>query len=1448
MIDRIIGFSVRNKFVISLFVIGIIAWGIYSASQLPLDAVPDITNNQVQIITRAPILAPPEIEQYITIPIEMAMANLPGVIEIRSISRFGLSVITVVFEDDMDTYLARQLIMEQLQTVREEIPKSFGDPEMAPISTGLGEIYQYLLRPAPGYDTVYSLMDLRTINDWIVRRNLAGIPGVIEINGWGGYLKQYEVAVDPQRMLAVGVTLPQIFEALERNNANTGGSYIEKHHNMYFIRGLGTVKTLSDIANIPIAQHNGVPILVKDIGEVRYGYAPRYGAATYNGTGEIVIGIVMMLKGENSNLVTQRVRERIEQIKKILPEGVILEPFLDRSELVERTVKTVVTNLTEGALIVIFILFLLVGNLRASLIVASVIPLSMLFALGMMNVFGVSANLMSLGAIDFGLIVDGAVIIVEYILLVLVQQSGQTLSRSELDNLVHQSAYRIYRSAFFGVLIILIVYLPVWSLVGIEGKMFRPMAQTVSFALLGALLLSLTYVPMMSATILRIRTHSKPTIADRIMNALRKLYLPTLQLALRHRLTVIAIAVILFLASLMLFLRMGGEFIPTLEEGDLAIQMVLPPGTALSETIKTSLRVQQLLKENFPEIEYIVAKIGAAEIATDPMPLEVADMILNMKPKEEWVSAKSRTELFEKMEELLTTHIPGASFDFSQPIQIRFNELMTGIRQDIAVKIYGEDLDTLALLADRIAALIQQIPGAGDIRVDQMLGLPQITVEYDRQRLARYGLSIELLNKLVQTAFAGTATGVVFENERRFDLVVRFAPEYRKDIQHVRELAVPLPNGSTIPLSELATIEYRKGPMQIRRDAAKRYIAIGINARGRDIESLVEEIQQRIEQQIPLPAGYTVTFGGQFENLRAARARLAIAVPVALGLIFVLLYFTFHSVKFAIMIYTAIPLAAIGGVFSLLLRDMPFSISAGVGFIALFGIAVLNGIVLIAQFLHLKEEGVEDIHERITKGALSRLRPVLLTASVAALGFLPMATSTSAGAEVQRPLATVVIGGLITSTLLTLLVLPVLYSLFAEFRLSNLWKRKNAATLNSLLIGVLIPLLATTLLSEAKTQTQEIRTLTISQALQLAEERHPLLQIATFRIQQQQAALPSAFALPPLELSYYTVGQGNLELESEFSLRQSFPFPLTALSQRSALAAAVRQEEFRYQLQRLELRRAVRTAYAEFTFASDRLALLTRLEQLGTAFYEAAEKRYQSGDAPLLERLSAKSALLFLQQQRQSAEAAFARAHRQLQQWLFINDSLATAQARFHFPLPTIDTSQWRFHPQLRWEEQRIRVAEAQRSVALSNYYPDFSIGYLRRTTDGVQGYRGVEFALNLPLWFWNPASQVSQANVAIHIAQQEYTYRQFQLYTRFQTALQVFRQRQQQLREYETQGLRIAQQLTATAERSYQQGEIDYLQYLQLLLQALRLEEQYLDILRQYNRAVIDLLFVLGQ
>ena len=1035
MIDKLIAFSIKNKLIIGIFTIALIGWGAYSFKQIPIDAVPDITNNQVQIITQAPTLAAQEVEQFITFPIEIAMANIPDVIEIRSISRFSLSVITVVFEENKNIYLARQLIAEQLKTAEEQIPEGFGKPGLAPITTGLGEIYQYVLYTEPGYDTVYSTMDLRTINDWIVRRQLAGTPGVIEVNSWGGYLKQYEIAVNPEKLRSMNITIADIFEAAEKNNENTGGSYIEKRYNTYFIRAEGLIKSLEDIEKIVVKTVHNTPILIRDIAKVQYGSAPRYGAVTRNARGEVVGGQALMLKGENSYQVVQAVKKRIETIKKSLPEGVALIPYEDRSELIDRAMNTVTKNLIEGGLIVVFILILLLGNFRAGMIVASVIPLSMLFALGMMNVFGVSANLMSLGALDFGLIVDGAVIIVESIVFHLQSKfNNKHLSRSEIDEQVRLSATKIRKSAAFGEIIILIVYLPILALVGIEGKMFKPMAQTVSFAIFGALILSLTYVPMMAALTLNKKIKTKVTIADKIMNRLQRWYDPVINYALNNKAKTIIVAIALFAVSIFTFSRLGGEFIPTLEEGNFALHQILPPGSSLSQSIEISKKLQKILLEKFPEVEQVVTKMGSAEIPTDPMPLEVGDIMVKMKPKSEWTSASTKDEMFEKMEKELSI-IPGVSFEFTQPIQMRFNELMTGVRQDIAIKIYGEDLDVLYIKAKEAESIIKGIRGIGDTKVEQITGLLQMIINYNRSKIAQYGLNIKDLNKLIRTAFAGEKAGVVFENERRFDLVVRLEKDYRQNIGNIKNLYITLPNGSQVPLKEVAKIEFKEGPMQISRDDTKRRVTIGINARNRDIESLVEEIQQKLDKQLGLPPGYYTKYGGQFENLVAAKKRLSVAVPIALALIFILLFFTFNSVKQALMVYTAIPLAAIGGVYSLWLRDMPFSISAGVGFIALFGVAVLNGIVLISYFNQLKKEGLTDIKERILKGTKVRLRPVIMTASVAAFGFLPMALSQSAGAEVQRPLATVVIGGLITATFLTLVVLPVLYSIFDEIKL-----------------------------------------------------------------------------------------------------------------------------------------------------------------------------------------------------------------------------------------------------------------------------------------------------------------------------------------------------------------------------------------------------------------------------
>jgi cobalt-zinc-cadmium resistance protein CzcA len=1042
MLDKIIQFSIKNKFVILLLTLVLLAWGSYSIKQLPLDALPDITNNQVQIITTAPTLASQEVEQLITYPLEQAVKTIPKVVELRSISRFGLSVVTVVFKDEADIYWAREQIFQRIKDAEENIPKYVGSPELAPISTGLGEIFQYDVYAKKGYENKFDATKLRTIQDWIIIPQLQGVEGVAEVSSWGGKLKQYEIAVNPNTLNSQGVTITEIFDALEKNNQNTGGAYIEKDQYAYFIRGVGMASGISDLQNVVIKNRNGAPVLVRDVATVREGVALRYGASTKDGKGEIVCGLVLMLKGENSSAVVERVKERMIQINKSLPEGVIAEPFIDRGKLVSNAIGTVTKNLIEGALIVIFVLILFLGNLRAGLIVASVIPLSMLFAVILMNYFGVSGNLMSLGAIDFGIIVDGAVIIVEATMHHLSKlKNKKELSQSEMDAEVYLSASKIRNSAAFGEIIILIVYLPILALVGTEGKMFKPMAMTVGFAVVGAFILSLTYVPMMTSLFLSKKLEHKPNFSDKMMAWFESKYTPILNKALQIKRTVIFISVGLFALAFFTFQNMGGEFIPTIEEGDLALNVTIMTGSSLSQTVETTTKYEKLLKSKFPEIKTIVSKIGSGEIPTDPMPIESADLIIVLKDKSDWTSADNWEDLAKLMKEEMEV-IPGANIEISQPIQMRFNELMTGSRSDIAIKIFGDDLEVLDNKAKELVSKIKSIEGVADLKADKVTGLPQITVKYDYNKIALYGLNISDINQIIRSSFAGESAGKIYEESKRFDVVVRLNEDNRADISDVSNLFIPLPNGQQIPLSQVASISYEQGAVQVVREDGKRRITVGLNVRGSDVKSVVEEIQAKLENNFKLPAGYYITYGGQFENLIEANKRLSVALPIALGLILVLLYFTFNSIKHSLLIFTAIPVSAIGGVFALWLRNMPFSISAGIGFIALFGIAVLNGIVLISYFNQLKTEGITNPLQRVLIGTKTRLRPVLMTAAVASLGFLPMALSTSGGAEVQKPLATVVIGGLLSATLLTLIVLPILY-LLVETNTKKIFSNKK---------------------------------------------------------------------------------------------------------------------------------------------------------------------------------------------------------------------------------------------------------------------------------------------------------------------------------------------------------------------------------------------------------------------
>lgn len=1054
MFQKLITYSIHHKMVVGILTVALAVWGIWSLVHLPFDSTPDITNNQVQVITQAPSLGAQEVEQYITSPIEMALANIPRQEERRSISRSGLSVVTLVFDDGADIYWARSQISQVLEAVAKELPAN-ADTELGPIATGLGEIFHYTVRPEKGYEDRYSLTQLRTIQDWIVRKQLAGTPGVAEVSGWGGYVKQYEVAVDTDQLNANGLTISDLFDALQRNNANTGGSYIEQNSNQYYIRGLGVVKSFDDIANITVKTIEGTPVRIKDVAKVQEGHATRFGAVTRNGEGEVVAGIAIMLKGENFQQVIKNVKERINQIQKSLPEGVVIEPFIDRTNLVERVEGTIAHNLIAGGLIVIFVLVLFLGNWRAGLVVASVIPLSMLFAFALMKAFGVDGNLMSLGAIDFGMIVDSAVIIVEAVVTHInrgdfsqpgVRASyiarhtaggGFALTQAEMDAEVHYSASRIRQSAAFGEIIIMIVYIPLMTLVGIEGKMFRPMAFTVFFAILGAFILSLTYVPMASSLFLSRKVHTKATFSDRMISRLQTWYRPVLEWVLRRRKDVITAAVSLCCVSVVGLKFLGGEFIPSLDEGDFAVEMSMAQGTSLSQMVETCTKAEKLLKSEYPEVKQVVSRIGSAEIPTDPMPVERADIMVALKPKAEWTSATTTSDLMEKMEATLK-NIPGMEAEFSQPIQMRNNELLTGIKQDVAIKIFGDDLSTLIQQAEKVGKMISNVRGVSGVMVEQVSGLPQIQVRCNHERMAEYGVCVDDVNQVLETAFAGGTAGVVFEGERKFDIVLRLDKDVRT-IEALQTLAIPVSAGQqegpaavTVPLNQLADIVYETAPAQVSHEDGARRIYVGFNVKGRDVQSTVDEIQHLLDSKLQLPDGYYYTYGGEFKNLQSAVNRLMIVVPLALVIILLLLYATVKSVRESLFVFSAIPFAAIGGVWALWLRDMPFSISAGVGFIALFGVSVLNGIVLIGQMNQMQREGVTDVQKRIIDSCMIRLRPVLMTALVASMGFLPMALSHGDGAEVQRPLATVVIGGLITSTLLTLLVLPAIYKTFTK--------------------------------------------------------------------------------------------------------------------------------------------------------------------------------------------------------------------------------------------------------------------------------------------------------------------------------------------------------------------------------------------------------------------------------
>lgn len=1029
MIDAIVRFSVERRYLMLSLILVLIGAGVWSFQRLPIDAVPDITNVQVQINTEAPGYSPLEAEQRITFPVETALYGLPNLSYTRSLSRYGLSQVTVVFEEGTDLYFARNLINERLGSIKSVLPPGM-EPEMGPISTGLGEIFMYTVDAIPGTTQAngepWTPTALREVQDWIIKPQLAQVPGVIEINSIGGYDKQYHVTPYPARLLELGVTMENLVTALQSNNANRGAGYIENNGQQLLVRSPGQLQTISDIEQVVIANRNGAPVRVADVASVAIGKELRTGAATRDGV-ETVLGTAMMLVGENSRSVARAIAARLEEIRPSLPQGVRLETVYDRTTLVDKAIATVEKNLLEGALLVIVVLFLLLGNLRAALITAAVIPLAMLATITGMVRTGVSANLMSLGALDFGLIVDGAVIIVENCTRRLAEAQHASGGRQPLKErlqLVYEATSEVIRPSLFGVAIITVVYIPIFSLTGVEGKMFHPMAATVVMALLSAMLLSLTIVPAAVAVFMTGKVREKESA---VINVSKKLYRPALELALRFRLMVLTGAGVLLAASLWLATTLGSEFIPQLNEGDIALHALRIPGTGLEQSIAMQEQLEQRIKE-FPEVDKVFARIGTPEVATDPMPPNVADNFVILKPKEEWPDpGKPRDTLIAEIQAAVE-ELPGNNYEFTQPIEMRFNELISGVRADLGIKVFGDDLDQLLASATEVLEVVESVTGAADARLEQVTGLPMLSIHPKRMALSRYGLTVDDMQDLVAAGVGGENAGLIYEGDRRFQLVVRLPEDIRRDVDSLADLPVPLPDGGYVPLSEVAELELAPAPNQISRENGKRRVVVTANVRDRDLGGFVEEIRERMEQEVDLPAGYWLDYGGTFEQLESASQRLAIVVPVTLAIIVALLVMAFGSLKDALIIFSGVPLALTGGVFSLWLRDMPLSISAGVGFIALSGVAVLNGLVMVAFIRDLWHEN-GDLIKSVTEGALIRLRPVLMTALVAALGFVPMALNTGTGAEVQRPLATVVIGGIISSTLLTLFVLPVLYTL-----------------------------------------------------------------------------------------------------------------------------------------------------------------------------------------------------------------------------------------------------------------------------------------------------------------------------------------------------------------------------------------------------------------------------------
>lgn len=1450
MLNKIIEFSVKNKLIIGLFIIALIAYGSYQFTKLPIDAVPDITNNQVQVLTVAPSLGATDIERLITFPIELANSNISGLHEIRSFSRFGLSIVTIVFDDDIDVYWARQQVTERLQQVQDELPKGVATVSLGPVTTGLGEIYQYSVRAKEGYENKYDAMELRTIQDWVVRRQLLGVKGVADVSSFGGKLKQYEIAVEPAKLKAYNITINDVFAALENNNQNTGGAYIEKGPTVLYIRSEGLVGSVDDIKSVFIKNtSNGTPLLIRDVADVRYGYATRYGAMCYNDKGEVAGAIVMMLKGENSSEVIKNVKERVAKIQKTLPEGVVLEPFLDRTKMVNNAIGTVETNLIEGALIVLFVLVLFLGNIRAGLLVASVIPLAMLFAIILMNLFGVSGNLMSLGALDFGLIIDGAVIIVEALLHTIQHNkkltAGSLMSSSEMDTEVKRSAGKMMNSAVFGQIIILVVYLPIFFLEGIEGKMFKPMVQTVVFALLGAFILSLTYVPMMSALIISKKISHKKTFSDRMIGWIEIKYHKALEKVLAFPKVVIATALSLFAIALLVLSNMGGEFIPALEEGDFAVETRVLTGSNLNTTIESTQRAAKILKERFPEVEQVVTKIGSGEIPTDPMPMEAADMMVILKDKKEWTSAKNFPELSEKMSEAVS-EVPGITTSFQFPVQMRFNELMTGAKQDVVCKIFGENMDTLARYAQQLGEMVATVEGAKNIYVEPVSGMPQVIIEYNRAAIAQYGLNISDINRVVNTGLAGQTTGAVYEGEKKFDMVVRLNGDQRKNLDDIKNLLIPTAQGTQIPLYQLANVELKEGPNQIQREDAKRRIIVGFNVKDRDVQSIVTELQGKVEKGLKFPAGYYVTYGGAFENLNAAKARLSITVPISLLLIFLLLYFSFNSIKQGLLIYSAIPLSAVGGIFALALRDMPFSISAGVGFIALFGVAVLNGIVLIAEFNRLKEEGWTDTRKIVLMGTKVRLRPVLMTAFVASLGFLPMAISNGSGAEVQRPLATVVIGGLLIATFLTLFVLPILYILFEKGFDKKSKKIQPVATIVLILAA----------LSFTASTAHAQQPIALKAAIDSAYNNNLLLKSDKLNVDAYAKLKHSAWDLPQTEVIGEYGQVNSAYTDTKFGIAQSFKFPTVYLKQKSVLTNEWKNAELNLEARKAELKKELSNTYYELLYTMRLKKVLTETDSIYSLFLKNAELKFAKGESNILERNMAEAQRGQIRIQLQQIDMEYNQ---------LINDFALLLNTKvIYVPDANVeelnatlvaDSSSIAQHPFIKQLELQNAISRSKLKLERSKMLPDLFAGYNNMSITGVGAdnvyyssssrFQSFQAGVGIPLFFGAQRSRISAMKIDQQISENNRQAGEMMFQTKYRKAVQEYNANLKIVDYYKTTANKNADETLTAANLQYKNGNINYLEWVMLSNQVVATKAEYLNALRKLNKSIVEINYI---